>query len=139
MLFFKILKIAVLIVTISNGLFFVSNIYVIGNSEAALKMHDDLPPDAGYLWAYAKVLNVFITGILYLVSAYGVIRKKYSFCISGIIASIIFIGMYLIQIILWVQRYSPVLKWFCVFGSFSLLIGIFSFIYWKKNETQQIN
>ena len=84
MLFFKILKIAVLVLTTANGLFFASNIYVIGNPEAALEMHEDLPPDAGYLWAYAKGTECFYNRYLYLISAYGIIRKKYSFYIFDI-------------------------------------------------------
>ncbi len=68
-------KTIILIMMILNGLLFISNIYVLGNREAAINMHDDLAPSSSALMVNAKVILCFIVGILYIVSVFGIIRK----------------------------------------------------------------
>jgi hypothetical protein len=80
-----------------NGLLFVSNIYVLGNTEAAIEMHDDLPRSASALLANVKVIDCFVVGILYLTAAYGIIRQKYHLALAGVIGCVLFVGLYLYQ------------------------------------------
>lgn len=128
----RIIKVFMLVIMIANGLFFISNIYALSSVETAIAMHEDLVPDAGPVWAYAKVINVFITGLLYLISAGGIIKKKYTLCIAGIAGLMVFWGMYIVQLILWANRHPETWISFGIFGSVSLLIGLYSWIQWKK-------
>ncbi len=122
----------ILVLMILNGLLYVSNIYVIGNREAAISMHDDLAPTTSAFMANVKVINVFVVGILYLVAAFGFIRKKHSLTLAGVIGCILFIGLYIIQIILWADIHPRIWIDFSIFGGISILIGIYSGLNWKK-------
>ena len=122
----------ILIVTILNGLLFISNIYVLGNTEAAINMHDDLAPSASALIVNAKVILCFIVGILYIVSAFGIIRKKYGLALAGIIGFVLFDGFYIIELIMWYRIHPRIWIDFSIFGGLSLLIGAYSWRKWRK-------
>jgi len=130
----KIIKLVMLAVIILNGLLFISNIYVLGDREAAIKMHDDLPRVASAAWANTKVIVCFVVGILYLLSAYGIIRTKRNFTLAGILGFIIFDGVYLIQLIMWAGIHPRIWIDFSTFGGVSFLIGMYSLYYWKKGN-----
>ena len=121
-----------LIVIILNGLLFISNIYVLGNREAAIDMHNDLAPSATALMANAKVIDCFIVGILYIVSAFGIIRKKYDLALAGIIGFVLFDGFYVVELIMWAGIHPQVWLGFSLFGGLSLLIGIYSWWNWRR-------
>ena len=118
---------------ILNGLFFISNIYVLGDTQAAIAMHDDLPRSASALLANAKVIDCFVVGILYLVAAFGIIRQKYNLALAGAVACALFIGLYIYQLIVW----PNVNAWigFAIFGGLSLLFGAYSWWHWQKRES----
>ena len=130
----RILNIIILILMIANGLFFITNIYVLGNREEAIKIHEDLAPNTSAIMANIKVLNVFFVGLLFLISAYGIIRKKYNYAIAGIIAAILFIGLYIFQIIIWAKTHPQIWISFIIFGSLSVIFGIYSWLNWKKRK-----
>jgi hypothetical protein len=118
---------------IANGLFFISNIYVLGDTQAAIAMHDDLPRSAGPLLANAKVLDCFVVGLLYLVAAYAIIRKRHNLALAGVVACVLFVGLYLYQfIIAWDNIHAEMWIGFGVFGGLSLLFGVYSWRYWRK-------
>lgn len=106
----------ILIIMVLNGLLLTTNIYVIGNPAAAIEMHDDLPRNASDYLAITKVIVCFITGILYLIAAYGLIKKKYKLVLSGFIGFIIFDGEYIYQIINWSNEHPR------MFVDFSILV-----------------
>ena len=130
----KVCKIIILVLMILNGLMFISNIYVFGDREAAIEMHDDLAPSSSELVAITKVVVVFIVGILNLVTAIAILRKKYSFALAGFIGFLIFDGLYLIQIIIWAEEHPRIWIDFSIFGTLSLIFGIFSLWHWKKRN-----
>jgi membrane protein implicated in regulation of membrane protease activity len=82
--------------------------------------------------ANAKVIDCFVVGILYLVAAFGIIRKKYNLALAGVIACVLFVGLYIYQLIVW----PNVNAWigFVIFGGLSLLFGIYSWRYWQKRD-----
>ncbi len=127
----KIFDIVFLLLVILTGLFFTSNIYVIGNPEAAIEMHDDLPGTASDFLAITKVIVVFITGISFLITAYAIIKRRKKYAIAGFVGAIIFNLEYLIQLYFWYDEHPRMLMDFAVFGTLSLVIGIRSFLYWK--------
>jgi hypothetical protein len=131
-MFKKIGTTIILILMILNGLFFVSNIYVLGNTEAAIEMHDDLPRSASALLANAKVIDCFIVGILYLVAAYGIIREKYSLALAGVVGCVLFVGLYVFQLIMWAGEHPRMWLDFAIFGGLSLLLGVYSWWNWRK-------
>lgn len=131
----RTIKTVLSIIMLMNGIFFISNIYVLGNTDAAVKMHKDLIPTASAFIANAKVVICFVTGILYLISVYGFFRNKYNLLITGVIGFIIFFGFYIIELLLWGKTYSNVWFGFSIFGVLSLIFGIYSFILWNKRET----
>jgi hypothetical protein len=121
-----------LILMILTGLLFISNIYVLGNTEAAVAMHDDLPRSAGAWLANSKVLKCFAVGILYLVGAYGILRKRYSLALAGILGCALFVGFYVFQIIMWANIHPRMWTDFAIFGGVSLMIGLFSWWHWRQ-------
>ncbi len=130
----KIIKIIMLVIMISNGLLFVINIYVLGDREAAIEMHEDLSPDASALMANLKVLVGFATGILYLIGAYGIIRKKYALTFAGIMGFVLFDGFYIIELVLWAASYPLIWISFGIFGSLAFIIGAYSHRIWRKRK-----
>ncbi|MCP4132462.1 MAG: hypothetical protein GY754_15930 [bacterium] len=128
----KIGKTALLVIMILMGLLFISNIYVLGNVEAAIEMHDDLAPTASAFMVNTKVLICFVVGILYVLSAYGIIRKKYSLALAGIIGFILFDGFYIVQLVMWAGIHPRMWIDFSIFGGLSLLFGVFSWYHWKN-------
>lgn len=127
----KIVKAGILLLMILNGLLFISNIYVLGDREAAIEMHDDLAPTASSLMANAKVVICFVVGVLYVVSAFAIIKKKYYLSLSGVIGFVLFVGFYILELILWSQTHPRVWIDFSIFGGFSLLFGIYSWLNWR--------
>lgn len=130
----KTIKVIFSVLLLLNGLFFVSNIYVIGDRKAAIEMHNDLFPNASAFVANAKVIVCFVTGILYLLAAYGLLRNKSNFVISGIMGAIVFIGFYIIELILWGRSHPRVWIDFSIFGGLSLIYGIYSLITLKRSS-----
>ncbi len=130
----KVLKIIALILIIAQGLMFVSGVYVLGDREAAIEMHEDLAPTASVLMANAKVLLSFVVGILYLMTAYGILRRKYSLALAGVIGFAIFDGFYVIELVMWAKVNPWTWIGFCTFGSMGLLIGAYSLWIWRKRK-----
>lgn len=128
----KIGKVIILILMLLNGLLFISNIYVLGNREAAIEMHDDLAPTASAFMANAKVVLCFVVGILYVISAVAIIKKKYPLALSGVIGFILFDGFYIIELILWSKTHPRVWIDFSIFGGLSLLFGVYSWLNWRR-------
>lgn len=119
---------------IANGLMFISGTYVLGDRKAAIEMHEDLAPSASDLMVNAKVVISFVVGILYLIAAYGIIRKKYNLALAGVIGFAIFDGFYVIELVLWAKTNPGTWMGFCIFGSLALLFGAYSLWVWRKRE-----
>jgi hypothetical protein len=111
---------------------FCSNIYVLGNTQAAIAMHNDLAPTAGPFIANAKVLNCFFVGLCYLIAAWGIARGRNRLAVVGVGGFVLFDGFYLIELILWGKSHPRVWFDFSIFGGISLVIGIFSCLQCKK-------
>ncbi len=130
----KIAKIFFLILMILNGLLFVIGVYVLGDRNAAIEMHEDLAPSASAFMASTKVLIGFIVGLLYLVSAYGIIRKKYNLTIAGIAGFAIFTGMYIVELIMWAEIHPQIWISFSAFDGAGFIIGVYSWYNWRKRK-----
>lgn len=133
----KISKKILPILMILNGLLFVSNIVVLGNREAAIKMHYDLAPTASALITNIKVIDCLVVGILYIICAYGIMQKKIDLVWAGIIGTVLFVGLYGVEVSLWGSTHPDVWTGLATFGTLSLVFGIYS--YWHiaketKNE-----
>jgi hypothetical protein len=118
-----------------NGLLFISNIYVLGDREAALQMHSDLAASASGLLVNTKVMVCFIAGILYLVAAGGIVWRKFGLALAGVIGFVIFDGFYLVELLLWGATHPPVWLGVGLFGSLGLLIGVFCWLNWQKRTS----
>ena len=123
---------------ILNGLFFISNIYVLGNQEAAMAMHNDLSPDAGPFITMAKVLNCFFVGICYLVAGIGIFRSKKSLVQWGVWGCLLFLALYIVELILWGSSHTRVWFDFSIFGGISMIYGFFSYRYWRNKSEKGI-
>ncbi len=134
----KTMRILILLVIISNGLLFTSNIYVLGDHKAAIAMHNDLAPDTGAFFANVKVITCFVVGILYLITAVGIIRKKKRLSLAGVLGSSWFVGLYIFQLIIWSRVHPRIWTDFIIFGSLSIIIGIYSYIQYQKEIRIQI-
>lgn len=129
-----IFSIIIATLMILNGLFFMSNIYVLGNHDAAVAMHDDLSPDAGPFIAMTKVLVCFFSGICYLVAGVGFFRSKNGFVQWGVWGCLPFLALYIIELILWGSTHTRVWVDFSMFGGISMIYGLFSYNYWRKKR-----
>lgn len=114
------------ILMIFLGILFITNIIVFGDTSAAIRMHWDLSPSAGDLIVEGKVLVCFITGLLYLIAAAGILRQRYLLASAGVVGAILFLGYYLIELLSWGGTYSPVWTGFFTFGGVNLIVGIYS-------------
>lgn len=119
-----------------NGLFFMTNIYAVGNPEAAVEMHDDLHPEAGPVVAIAKVINVFLTGLLYVLGAWGMIRRKPRLAKSAIWGSLIFTLFYIYQFIAWGRSHPRVWLDFAIFGTIGITLGLSSYL-WARAQKKR--
>jgi hypothetical protein len=130
-----LLKTILVGIMVLNGVFFAVNIYTLGDSEAAIAMHRDLAPTASAFMANTKVLVTFIAGLLYLVTAFGIIRKRRGLLLSGVVACILFNGLYVLELVKWGSFHPWVWKGFFIAGGLSFLIGLYSYYLWKRSET----
>jgi hypothetical protein len=137
-MFKKISGQIILILMLLNGIFFISNIIVIGNTEAAIEMHEDLSPVAGPIMANSKVIITFVGGLLYIIAAIGIFKKKYNLALCGFIAFILFFLFYIIELLSWGNTHTPVWIGFSIFGTLSLIYGIFSWSNWKSRKTKNL-
>jgi len=128
----KILRIIIPVLMIANGLMFLSGSYVLGDREAAIEMHEDIAPTASDLMVNAKVVISFVVGILYLIAAYGIIRKKYGLSLAGVIGFAIFDGFYVIELVMWGKTNPYTWIGFSIFGSLALLFGACSLWIFRK-------
>lgn len=129
-----ILRKAVIVLLLLNGLLFISGTYVLGDNAAAAKMHWDLIPTASSFIINAKVVICLISGILYLLAFLGFIRNKASLVIHGFYGFLFFFSFYIVELILWAGIYPSVFIGFSSFGLLSVLLGVYSFMYYKKNS-----
>jgi len=114
--------VAVALLTL-NGLLFVSNLYVLGNTQAALAMHTDPAPTAGPVMAKAKVIVCFGAGMLYLIAAWAIASRKPRWAIAGVVGVLVFDGFYLVELVLWGHRHPQVWLGFSLFGGLGLALG----------------
>ncbi len=122
---------AIGVLAVLNGLFFASNIYVLGNREAALRMHEDLAPTASALLANLKVIVCFVTGVLYVGAGVGLLCRRPAWCLGGAAGSVLFLAFYAVEIVLWAGTHPVTLLGFCIFGGLALLIGGGSLRAWR--------
>jgi hypothetical protein len=133
----RIARILLLVVMVLNGLLFIVNISVLGDRQAAIEMHEDLAPNASALAANGKVLVCFVTGILYLVGAYGLWRKQPRLIVAGILGFLLFDGAYLVELISWADR-ADVWIGFGLFGGLSFVFGLVSWRDWRRSTLQPV-
>lgn len=127
----KIMYCIIIALLLLQGLLFICNIYVLGDVEAAIAMHEDLAPTADPFIVNGKVIVCFITGILYLLAAYGIIRKNHHLLFTGILGIILFLGYYIIELFLWGASYPRVWLDFSIFGGLSLIMGVYL---WQRRK-----
>ncbi len=124
-----------LLLLVLNGVFFVSNIYVLGDTPAAVAMHDDLAPSASPAVANAKVVVTFAAGALYLLTAIGVARGRRGLAACGVAAFLLFDGLYVYELAAWGRSHPRVWIDFAIFGGLALTFGIFSWREWRRPLT----
>lgn len=129
----KVFKIGIVVIMVLNGIFFASNIYVLGDRGAAVAMHGDLAPTASAVMANAKVIITFVTGLLYLLSAYAIVRKKREWAVAGVLACFLFNGLYAVEIMKWGSSHPFVWFGFCLMGGLSFLIGAYSYLVLRRS------
>lgn len=129
----SLLKIAAVLMLL-NGLFFMSNIYVLGDTPEAIAMHDDLARDASPFMVQGKVVNCFLVGLGYLISGIGILRNRPKLGQWGFWAAIFFIGFYLVELVLWGKSHPRVWTDFAIFGGISAIWGILSYRIWRKSN-----
>lgn len=115
---------ALIVLLVLNGLFFASNIYVLGDTAAAIEMHDDLAPTASPFVANLKVASCFATGILYLLAALGFVRRRPALVACGVWGFALFDGLFLYELAAWGLSHPRVWLDFAVFGGLALLFGV---------------
>ncbi len=120
------------------GLFFGSNIYVLGDTASAIQMHEDLSPSASPLLVNMKVVITFITGILFLIAAFAIIRKNHNLSVAGTIGFALFDGFYLLELAMWANIHPRIWIYFSTVGGIVFLLGIFCWRYFMAGRTQSI-
>lgn len=124
-----------LLLLILNGIIFVSSLPALFDPSMALRIHSDLSPDAGYLMIFAKSIICLLTGLAYLIAAYGFHRCS-SRIIFGTLGAIPFFVLYLVEISFWGLYYPHVWVGFLTFGVLSLIISISCLILGRRYKIQ---
>ncbi len=125
----------IMAIIILNGIFFMCNIYVLGNRAEIIKMHQDLVPSAGDLIANAKVIGVFATGVLYIITAVSIIKRKYWISLPAIILGfLINNGLYVAQLIMWANMHPRIWIHMALFGGLNLLYVVYVLLKRKKRS-----
>ncbi len=132
----KILRLVLLAGMMLNGLLFVSNIYVLGDTQAAINMHDDLPLTANPFLVNVKVIITFITGILFLVAAFAIIRRNHNLALTGVFGFALFDSFYILELAMWAGVHPRIWADFSIFGGLALLFGVFCWRYWMERSPQ---
>ncbi len=82
----------------------------------------------------AKVLVCFIAGALYIMTAAAILRKAYRWTLAGVIAFLLFDGLYLVELALWWRTNPKTWLGFGMFGTLNLLFGVASWRYWQQRD-----
>jgi hypothetical protein len=126
-----ILRSILIVLLVLNGLFFVSNIYVLGNTRAAIEMHEDLAPTAGPVLAQAKVICTFLAGAGYLLTAAALWRRRPPLALAAPVGFAAFGGLYLVELSLWGGSHAPVWIGFALFGGLGAWFALSGWRYWR--------
>lgn len=108
---------------ILNGLIFVASLPALFDPDLALRIHSDLYPESGMLMIFLKSGICFFSGITYLIAAYGYYRRSLH-VFAGVLGSVPFFLLYLVELAAWGTFYLPVWLGFTTFGLASLIIMI---------------
>jgi hypothetical protein len=112
------------LVLVLNGIFFASNIIVLGSTSRAIAMHWDLAPDAGPWMAQGKVVVCFLAGLGYLAAAWGLWRQRAGCCRLGEVAAWLFLAFYVLEALDWGRSHPRVWLGFAIFGGLALAYAI---------------
>lgn len=121
----EIIRILFLILTFAISALFIAAIHAIGNRDKGVRIHRDIPPDAGKAIVDFKGIITIVTGIAYVFAAAGIITGIRPFLLTGMIGSALFAGFYLIELILWTSRHPSVWIGFATFGVHSIITGAY--------------
>ena len=121
----EIIRILFLILTFAIAALFIAAIPAIGNRDKGVRIHKEIPPDAGKTIVDIKGIITVVTGIAYVFAAVGIITGIRPFLLTGIIGSALFAGFYLIELILWTSRHPSVWIGFATFGVHSIITGLY--------------
>lgn len=119
----KALKYIVVVLLTANGLFFMANIAVLGDTPGAVAMHEDLAPWAGPLMAQLKVVVCFLTGAAYAAAAAGLVLGRRGLVLAGPAGAALFLGFYAVELVLWGGSHAMVWLGFAIFGTLALVLG----------------
>lgn len=135
----KVFKWIFVTVLLLNGLFYMSNIVVLGNGENIKAMHEDISPAATNLECNLKVVNVFITGLLFFCAAVFIIKKRYTFSLLGVIGTLNFLFMYVYQIVKWGDTHKAMYIGLFTYGVVATINGIGTLLFWQKGLKGQMS
>jgi intracellular septation protein A len=81
-----------------------------------------------------KVVVCFFTGICYFVAGIGVVLSKITFVRLCVFGSLLFLVLYIVELILWGSTHTRVWIDFSIFGGLSVFFGLFSYKYGKAKR-----
>ncbi|MBI9097708.1 MAG: hypothetical protein JEY91_04485 [Spirochaetaceae bacterium] len=122
----NIIRIIAVILTLGCSLLFITSIFSYGDREKGLRIHKEMPGSADLKIINIKNIVTFLTGLLFLCAAGGFILQWDFLNWAGIIGSAIFVLFYIYELILWGRNHPPVWGGFLMFGTLSILIGLYS-------------
>ncbi len=122
----NIFRIAMVVLTFACSLLFIPSIFSFGNREKGLKIHKEMPDSAELKLINIKNIITFITGLLFLGSAVGLFLRLELLVWGGVFGALVFVLFYIYELILWGRVHPPVWGGFLMFGTISMLIGLYS-------------
>lgn len=126
-----LVKVIMSIFTIGCSLLFIASIFSFGNREKGLQIHKEMPEYATLEIINLKNMVTFLTGLLFLCAAIGFIFNLSILNWAGVGGSLLFVLFYIYELILWGKVHLPVWGGFLMFGTLSILIGIYSLYHLK--------
>jgi hypothetical protein len=121
---------------ILNGLIFVASLPALIDPDFALRIHSDLYPESGMLMIFLKSVICFLSGVTYLIAAYGYYHRSL-LVFAGVLGSVPFFLLYLVELSCWGTFYLPVWVGFMTFGLASLIIMTGSYLSLKSIISEQ--
>ncbi len=110
-----------LLAMLANGLWFLRNVFWIGDPATAIANNPDIPEFAAPGLVIGKMVVLLMVGLDYILAFVNILMKRYEFAKFAMFGTTLLIVTFFIEAMLWSSRYSEIWEPFAWWTTIGLL------------------